>query len=199
MPPKSNLYGSKRPWRLGAFLKGVIRSKPLEESRAAMGPDTRVSTGHPTLYQPPTVAQSVSAVVETNYGYLICLETSCRVHVLILAPPISERITPQACWERALSELTTEKRQALDRFGIMHHASLSVSIERLQELKDGCTNELSMGRGGKMIIPQGRIHNILKKIEKYAKIGDIAIQHHPEVTSLVWAGLRFCLQVVIIS
>ena len=40
-----------------------------------------------------------------------------------------------------------------------------------------------------------RLGNILKSVDKYAKIVDTAIQHHPEITSLVWAGARTILQV----
>jgi len=40
-----------------------------------------------------------------------------------------------------------------------------------------------------------RLGNILKSVDKYAKIVDTAIQHHPDITSLVWAGARTMLQV----
>lgn len=36
---------------------------------------------------------------------------------------------------------------------------------------------------------------ILKSMEKYAKVVDTAIQHQPEITALVWAGVRTLLQV----
>ncbi|KAL0631347.1 hypothetical protein Q9L58_009793 [Maublancomyces gigas] len=34
-------------------------------------------------------------------------------------------------------------------------------------------------------------------MEKYVIIGDIAIQHNPDIIALVWAGVRFCLQVAL--
>ena len=37
--------------------------------------------------------------------------------------------------------------------------------------------------------------NILQHINKYCAIVDIAIQHHPDVTALVWAGARTLIQV----
>jgi len=40
-----------------------------------------------------------------------------------------------------------------------------------------------------------RLGNILKSVDKYTKIVDTAIQHHPNITSLVWAGARAILQV----
>jgi hypothetical protein len=40
-----------------------------------------------------------------------------------------------------------------------------------------------------------RIEKILKIIEKYMTIADVAIQHRPNVTALVWAGVRRTIQV----
>ena len=40
-----------------------------------------------------------------------------------------------------------------------------------------------------------RLNRILKRVDKYTKIVDTAVQHSPEVTALVWAGIRGILQV----
>ena len=37
--------------------------------------------------------------------------------------------------------------------------------------------------------------NILQHINRYCAIVDIAIQHHPDITALVWAGARTLIQV----
>ncbi|KAI5853280.1 hypothetical protein DFP73DRAFT_535869 [Morchella snyderi] len=39
------------------------------------------------------------------------------------------------------------------------------------------------------------VEKVIFQLEKYAKIGDVAIQHNPDVVALVWAGFRFLLQV----
>lgn len=44
-----------------------------------------------------------------------------------------------------------------------------------------------------------RLRRILRGVEKYTKIVDTAVQHSPEVTALVWAGVRGLLQVCIYS
>lgn len=36
---------------------------------------------------------------------------------------------------------------------------------------------------------------LLKQLNKYAHIGDIAIQHHTDVVALAWSGFRLLLQV----
>ena len=48
---------------------------------------------------------------------------------------------------------------------------------------------------GKPFLTRGRVYNILRKIEKFVKFGDIALQHHPDVVALVWASVRMLLQV----
>ena len=40
-----------------------------------------------------------------------------------------------------------------------------------------------------------RMTRILKKMQMFAQFGDIAIQHHPDTTALVWAAFRMMLQV----
>lgn len=36
---------------------------------------------------------------------------------------------------------------------------------------------------------------LLEQLNRYAMIGDVAIQHHPEIVALAWSGLRLLLQV----
>ena len=45
------------------------------------------------------------------------------------------------------------------------------------------------------VIVVERWRKVLKSIEKYAAVVDTAIQHHPEITALVWACARTILQV----
>lgn len=108
----------------------------------------------------------------------------------------SATVAQPTCWEIALDKLTAEQRKLLVAFGIANSSKLEIEIETLQNLKDGCTHNLIPGTGGRNpVITRARIHNILKKMEKYAIIGDIALQQNPNIISLVWAGVRFCLQV----
>ena len=41
----------------------------------------------------------------------------------------------------------------------------------------------------------GKMHKTLQYINKYATIVDVAIQHQPCITALVWAGMRTVIQV----
>jgi hypothetical protein len=40
-----------------------------------------------------------------------------------------------------------------------------------------------------------KMDKVSQYVERYIKIIDVAIQHQPEVTTLVWAGMRTCIQV----
>lgn len=36
---------------------------------------------------------------------------------------------------------------------------------------------------------------LLEQLNRYAMIGDLAIQHHPDIVALAWSGFRLLLQV----
>ena len=68
-------------------------------------------------------------------------------------------------------------------------------LQKIRELGDQCSNEPKEVENGKPFLTRGRVYNILRKIEKFVKFGDIALQHHPDVVALVWASVRMLLQV----
>jgi hypothetical protein len=39
------------------------------------------------------------------------------------------------------------------------------------------------------------VYKILQHVDNYCKIVDVAIQHQPQITALVWAGIRMGIQV----
>lgn len=109
---------------------------------------------------------------------------------------MSDNITSSDCWKQGFAQLTNKQRQVLHDFGVNNRNTIEVEIKTIQSLKDGCTKNLCPGdRDKKPILTRARIHGILKKIEKYVVIGDIAVQQNPDIVALVWAGLRFSLQV----
>lgn len=102
-----------------------------------------------------------------------------------------------AYWVKAFNDLPVAQRQVLDAFRIQNATTLRSEISTLKHMKDDCKRLTPGSTVKKPIMTRGRIHNILKKMEKYALIGDVAVQHDPYIVALVWAGLRFCLQVCI--
>lgn len=103
------------------------------------------------------------------------------------------------CWEQALADMKPEHRAVLDAMSAGDIGIFEAEIERVRGLGDSCTNKLSKGPKGTHIMTRGRVHGILQKMEEFAKIGDIVIKKCPEVVSLVWTGVRLCLQVRFLS
>jgi hypothetical protein len=55
---------------------------------------------------------------------------------------------------------------------------------------------LKKGKAIKVVgVESQRIERFLKIVEKYMTIVDVAIQYNPDITALVWAGVRFMIQV----
>jgi hypothetical protein len=70
------------------------------------------------------------------------------------------------------------------------------AIEELEEIKVLLKNKLATKVLG---VESQKIKKILEIIEQYMTIVDVAIQHHPDITALVWAGIRFMIQVWILD
>ena len=50
---------------------------------------------------------------------------------------------------------------------------------------------------GKEVIVMERLGKVLKIVDNYSKVVDTAVQSNPQVTTLVWAGVRAILQVAL--
>jgi hypothetical protein len=91
----------------------------------------------------------------------------------------------------AKDDLSDDERRELELIGKSEEAILSVRgatdavMRQLEEWK--LTNKLG--------IDSRRIEKVLKVVEKYSAIVNVAIQHHPDITALVWAGVRLIIQV----
>ncbi|KAF8476005.1 hypothetical protein BDZ91DRAFT_202272 [Kalaharituber pfeilii] len=77
------------------------------------------------------------------------------------------------------------------------HGNIELIIETLQCAKDDVKKRQWQytNRRGERIVVVEQLGRILKGVQHYASIVDVAIQHSPETTALVWAGVRFILQV----
>jgi len=79
-------------------------------------------------------------------------------------------------------------------------ASIHVTIEEIKSAQEVLQKKkwYYTDRNGNQVDVGERMRRILRSVEDCAKIVDIAIQHNPEITSLVWAGARFILMVGLI-
>lgn len=163
---------NRLPNSLSVEISGVNLTDPVEPS----GPEIIISDQNRYTSLFPTF----TAVAITNARFTLSGEEERSI-----------------CWKKALDGLTDKQRQVLNDSGIMDTSlfKIETEIETIQGMKAGCTDHLTGGK--KPIITRARIHGILKKMEKYVIIGDIAIQQNPDIVALVWAGVRFCLQVAL--
>ena len=104
--------------------------------------------------------------------------------------------------EQAFDELSGSQKLVLQGYGLGTDTAggdpserFRRQLQKIHELGDQCSNEPKEVENGKPFLTRGRVYNILRKIEKFVKLGDIAIQHHPDVVALVWASVRTLLQV----
>jgi len=76
-------------------------------------------------------------------------------------------------------------------------ASIHVTIEEIKSAQKVMEDKkwYYTNRHGRQVDVGERMRRILRSVEDCAKIVDVAIQHHPEITALVWAGARFILMV----
>ena len=109
----------------------------------------------------------------------------------------------ETLWEEAVEGLKEEERKLWDSYSASQiqvpagRQYIDEQISLIRETRDDLTDkQLTIQRSdGRVIIVREKINSVLKVMDKYMAIGDIAIQHSPRITALVWAGVRLGLQV----
>ena len=103
------------------------------------------------------------------------------------SPPLTEQ--SQNLDPKETAQLTSGDHPATSEVAIRD--SIWSTVDDLRKAHEHFTK----GSNKQIVERMGRI---LKYLEDYAKIVDVAVQHSPEITALVWAGARFLLMVNII-
>ena len=94
-----------------------------------------------------------------------------------------------------------EERKAWDSYTVSQSQagcwSIDNEIKVIREERDNLTDKqmVIQRSDGRVIIVREKINSVLKVMDKYMAIGNIAIHHSPAITALVWAGVRLGLQV----
>lgn len=99
-------------------------------------------------------------------------------------------------WIRTLAIVDKELRKhelpALDR----NSFTSTSAADNIQSIIATCTVKADQNDDDpEKTSGRERLKRILRHVDKYTKIVDTAVQHSPEVTSLVWAGIRTILLV----
>jgi hypothetical protein len=99
-------------------------------------------------------------------------------------------------WGEAIAILKKNPDVELDDDGDNTEAPVRNLIDKVEDLRKAVDEKrfsFKNAKGDDVFIAD----KIFGQLKKYAPIGDIALQHNPDVVALVWAGFRFLLDVSI--
>ena len=125
------------------------------------------------------------------------------VHISHSKPKTIVSEPPSQVWAKAL-EITKKKLRdnnlpPLDLTNLTFQSAeenIGVVVEALVAVQeDDKKKRWSYTWRGKEVVVVERLGKILKSMEKYTKVVDTAIQSNPQVSALVWAGIRVIMQV----
>ena len=100
-------------------------------------------------------------------------------------------------YDLALKRLSDAQRKQLEDYNDGSIAAVTEAAKVVKE--EAYANRWKPEWKGRAMVVVEQMEKILRKVDKYACIVDIAIQHSPEITALVWGGVRFLLMVGRIS
>lgn len=160
-----------RSQKTSSWLKGLMKKKKNNVTSTAS------SSGHNTSSTGTSsqVAASTSSGRSSSNGPLLAAHNG---------PAWNSNHWKRAI-EKAKTRLDDDEKEAFQQF------SSKDSLSAVIHYTEGVYNEAK----NRQWIRTDRVHRILNSLQSFAKVGDICIQHSPEVTSLVWGSVRFLLQV----
>ena len=176
-------------------------------------PIIQVSDSEPTASETPALPSDCAPHIPTPTSQEQALAT-IDVHAAILpqpkailAPDVVEP-SPQSSivWDKALKiakEKLGDTNLSLDLTNLASQSveeNIKAIIGTLNTLQEGCKEKKwSYTWRGKKVIVVEWLGKILKNVEKYSKVVDIAIQSSPRISALVWAGVWAIMRVCIYS
>ncbi|KAF8421789.1 hypothetical protein EV426DRAFT_188790 [Tirmania nivea] len=197
-----SLFSSEKSLRNPLEARTTIHARPHSQSDTATAvsdtPVTSSGTINITAASIPVSEPQTSSTQPQAVGYTNCISNTKNDPV---SPSIFAQIWQKAL-EIALESLAKYELPSLE-IGSFQSQCAMENIQSLLAELDAAHREHKnrqwryKDRRGNEVVWMERIGKILKSVDKYAKIVDTAIQHHPDVTSLVWAGARTILQVAL--
>lgn len=97
-------------------------------------------------------------------------------------------------WDNARAQLPEKIQEGLGSVDQCDINLVKSLIETIQEQKEACDEKRwsYVNTAGQKVF---YLETLIEQLNKYALIGDIAIQHNPDIVALAWSGFRFLLQV----
>ncbi|KAL8683543.1 MAG: hypothetical protein Q9186_000455 [Xanthomendoza sp. 1 TL-2023] len=104
--------------------------------------------------------------------------------------------TATKLWDRAVSTLTDEDKQAIDFLRADKPAILTDVLHAAEQKKQLCMQKRwkYTKKNGDIIIIRDLCDKMIRWVHKFKEVGDIAVQYDPSHASLPWAAIRFFLQ-----
>lgn len=99
-------------------------------------------------------------------------------------------------WDRAVGSLTDEDKQSIDFSRTDKSTILEDVLQAAESKKQLCLQKRwkYTKKTGHVIILRDLCEKMIKWVQKFKEIGDVAVQYDPSHASLPWAAVRFFLQ-----
>ena len=93
--------------------------------------------------------------------------------------------------------LSKEDQNLIDFHQLDKRASLADLIKLIDDNKSKCLDKRwrLKKQNGEVIVFRDVMEKIVKTVNKFKDMGDVAVQYDPSHASLPWAGVRLVLQV----
>ena len=105
-------------------------------------------------------------------------------------------IQPVDLWQKALATLDDDLKACLDFKNSTKRDILEKTLKTAEEKRQLCLRKRwKFKRNGKEVVVRDVLEKIIKWLDHFKAIGDLAAQYDPAHAALPWAGVRFLLKV----
>jgi hypothetical protein len=100
-------------------------------------------------------------------------------------------------WDEALRSLSDEDQKTVSKFSSVRELDLLQDLlDAVKKKQEDCEmRQWKFELNGRQIVLRDQAEKIVKWVNKFIDIGDVAVNFDPVHTALPWAGIRFLLQV----
>lgn len=171
---------------------GATSSLQVPSSIQITGSSTSISSGHSSSSVPTTAGHTIN--VKPSQPPLVAPPSNSTA----VSPSIA-LLNPSQTIAIFQSPSSGPSAPLLPQPVLLQPVNINAAIAEIRKAEEIIKQKRSKwrytNRHGKEVDVVERIGKFLRSLDQCAKIVDIGIQHNPEITSLVWAGLRFILMV----
>lgn len=110
---------------------------------------------------------------------------------------ISNHRRSENLWDKALEALSDHDKQQIDFSRFDKLAVLNDLLGVVEEKKRRCTEQSWKYKknDGEVLTLRDSLEKVVKWVNKFKEVGDVAVQYDPSHAALPWAGVRLVLQV----